>query len=238
MSFRLKTRRGIVRRKRKLFRKKKKVVKPTQQKMTSRGVVGIFPNTIVQKMKVCVPFVLTSGAGGALASVAFVANSAYDPFVTGAANTQPLYYDQISALYQRYQVLNSKLKFTFSNTSAVANTSPIVSLHLKDSLGALAAPRMQLEDKRSSYVRLDDNQSGNSVYTRGSLTRTYSDKSWWKQDSTDRSALINADPALNGRVYYLLSISDTAALTQCTVTGIVEMEMLVLFHEPIDPGLS
>ncbi len=47
-------------------------------------------------------------------------NSIFDPNRTGVGH-QPLYFDQYSALYNRYRVLNTRWKITFGNTTGTYN---------------------------------------------------------------------------------------------------------------------
>lgn len=58
-------------------------------------------------------FSLTTTAGGGVATQQFRCNGMYDPNVTGTGH-QPLYFDQVAAVYDHFTVLKSYLKLTLS----------------------------------------------------------------------------------------------------------------------------
>lgn len=60
---------------------------------------------------------LTAGAG----TYVFTCNGVYDPNVTGTG-TQPLYFDQTSAVYDHYTVVASRAKFQLNDSSNKATT--------------------------------------------------------------------------------------------------------------------
>ena len=69
---------------------------------------------------------LSSTGSVAFNTHTFRANSVFDPDWTGAGH-QPTRFDQLAALYQRYEVLKSKIRVQFT-TGQLADTSTTVAL--------------------------------------------------------------------------------------------------------------
>lgn len=79
-----------------------------------------------------VAFNISAGTGVALYK--FLANSMFDPNSTGTGR-QPLYFDQLSAIYDHYTVLRSRIRVSPNHIS----TLPILySLYLDDDTSAVA----------------------------------------------------------------------------------------------------
>jgi len=74
------------------------------------AIPPIISNTLVYGEK----FTLTTGSG--IGTYLFSCNGLYDPNITGTGH-QPLYFDQLSELYDHYRVVSSKITIT-------VNTSP------------------------------------------------------------------------------------------------------------------
>lgn len=57
-------------------------------------------------------------SGGTFAqSITTRGNSAFDPALDGATGSQPIGFQQLSGLYDRYKVMGSRMKIIFANTS-------------------------------------------------------------------------------------------------------------------------
>lgn len=61
---------------------------------------------------------LANAAPSAINTAVFCANGIYDPNVTGTGH-QPMYFDQMGALYDQYTVIMAKCVCTFTNTGTV-----------------------------------------------------------------------------------------------------------------------
>lgn len=68
------------------------------------------PNILKSRLKYSEIVSFTLNANG-LAGFVFSANGLFDPNVTGTGH-QPMYFDQMMALYDHYHVMNSTIKFT------------------------------------------------------------------------------------------------------------------------------
>jgi len=102
---------------RKLKRKSRgRKIRRNLKNKTSVSVGLGFPKslTMVQKYREIIPF--SGGAGGAMQSYLVSCNGIYDPNITGTGH-QPLYFDQLTALYDHYTVIGSRIKYNIINTS-------------------------------------------------------------------------------------------------------------------------
>lgn len=81
-----------------------------------------FPERLSNTLKYAETVDLTlSGAGGA--NYAFRCNGIYDPNSTGTGH-QPLYYDDLTSIYDHWTVVSSTIKVTQAINEASTNTTP------------------------------------------------------------------------------------------------------------------
>lgn len=164
--------------------KRKRSMKPYQRKtrrktnrMLTQRVVQLtpalkgtgFPSQLRTKLRYCDVITLTSTLGS-VATHAFRMNSLFDPDASGAGH-QPYYYDQITALYNRYSVQNAKLTAKFSliaNTISTTQPSgPCVIGVKSDDDGTLAStdPNTLMEENDSITEFINNPLGGNNVKT-------------------------------------------------------------------------
>lgn len=84
------------------------------------GISG-FPDSLRTTLKYHQDIGISS-ASGAVAGNTFRANSLYDPDETGTGH-QPMYFDQLAAVYGRYQVVASTIRVCFTPVTETAGTS-------------------------------------------------------------------------------------------------------------------
>lgn len=114
----------VVRKARKHMRKKPTrialgpTVKPNMRLSLTSNKLNMdpFPQKWTRCLTYSDSFVLTTPILGVVSEQIFSLNSIYDPDVTNAGH-QPLYHDQIAALYNFYLVTGCKLEVTFSDPS-------------------------------------------------------------------------------------------------------------------------
>lgn len=111
-----------IRRYRKRYPKKRTYRRKTTKRTLRKNVV---PRTLAtvglglpKKMLISHKYINTSSLSipamtTALQTFQFTCNGMYDPNITGGGH-QPLYYDQLSAIYNHYCVIGSYIKITFS----------------------------------------------------------------------------------------------------------------------------
>lgn len=96
---------------------------------------------------------LATTAGG-IQEYLFAANGLYDPNITGAGH-QPMFFDQISAMYLHYTVLRSKISVQFVPVVASAGCQSIrVALCLVPSTSAPANLNAAIENPRCNWVTI------------------------------------------------------------------------------------
>ena len=108
--------------------------KKTSKKATSRAMtmyrsprdMQIF-KPVTTKLVYTDTVLLASTGAVAFNTYTFRSNSVFDPDWTSVSGHQPTRFDQLSALYQRYEVLKSKIRVQFT-TGDVAPTSTTVAL--------------------------------------------------------------------------------------------------------------
>lgn len=90
------------------------------------GSVPLLPPNHLTKLAYAEKVVIFEPVLNGGASTSFSLNSLFDPN-TGGVGVQPLYFDQISAMYGQYRVWGAKVKVIFCNTS-LSNTSIMASI--------------------------------------------------------------------------------------------------------------
>ena len=68
---------------------------------------------------------------GTLARYLWSCNGMYDPNRTGTGH-QPMYFDQLSALYNHYTVTSSRIRVEFTLESATVNSANIMGVYIED----------------------------------------------------------------------------------------------------------
>lgn len=124
------------------------------QKNTTTLGLG-FPRqvTVTQKYKEVIDW--SGGAGGAMQVYQFSANGLYDPNITGTGH-QPMFFDQLGALYDHYVVKASRYKVTVQNRGS---TFVKLGLFLNDDSSVTpASPEAVAEQASGKFYLLD--QSG------------------------------------------------------------------------------
>lgn len=175
-----------------------------------------------------------TGSSGALATVAFKANSLNDPTGSWSA-ALPNSLDQWAAFYQKYIVLGSKVKLRVTPT---ANTGAgIIGIHLADNgtplSGANAYKEMNLTKQRILTTQKD--------YT--VLNMGYSAKKFWhlaniKDDSEQEGAFSTTPGDPTDIAYYHVYAQDMNGGNTFTVECQLEMEFICYLCDPINLAAS
>jgi len=93
-------------------------------KLNPLGGLSAFPREFVTSLRYCDAYTLTSTSNAMSSRQYMRMNSVHDPDQTSTGH-QPLFYDQIMAVYGRYVVLKSRCKVTFSTIpNAIATSQP------------------------------------------------------------------------------------------------------------------
>lgn len=77
-----------------------------------------FPKKVTVTHKYNETVIIPTGTLGTMSTYNFTCNGMYDPNASSTGH-QPMYFDQLSALYDHYTVIGSKITVTFSNQTGV-----------------------------------------------------------------------------------------------------------------------
>lgn len=138
-------------------------------------------------------------AATAFASNTFYVNSLYDPDYTGTGH-QPMGFDQLSPLYNRYVVTGAKITTTFETSSSSMTTGTTVGITVHEGAAFYASSSQDvetlIEQGKTSYKMLGVATGGNAVCT---ITRNISMRKEFAVDdiistNADYGALCNTSP--------------------------------------------
>lgn len=199
----------------------------------SRGVYGL-PDEFTTRLRYVDVYTLTS-TSGAIGKQVMRMNGLFDPDFTGTGH-QPYYFDQLAALYGRYQVMGSKLTAEFSpvaNAIATAQPSgPILVGAFSDSDGTVSSTvSTLLETSAVKACFLGNQHGGNNVKT---LTVTYSPERdlGLAGDDDTLSAAISTNPSAQWFGGVFMTEQGTASPTAVMVK--IQVEYYVKFSRVTD----
>lgn len=227
----------IITNKRKRFAKravKKWVSKRPRSVVTYRPTVAIgrgFPKKLIMTHKYVDNFTLTSTTGG-FANYVMTANGIYDPNISGTGH-QPMFHDQVAALYNHYIVLGSKCTFKFTPETTTTNTIRVCAF-VEDaaslSLSNIDAVSEQVSGKVPKYCT-----AGNNIVQ--GFTMKYSAKKYWGADYLAKDDLQGSGANPTEQVYYVLvAVADDVATIAINVT--VCIDYIVMWREPKETAQS
>ncbi len=203
MPFR-KRRRKRAYKKRAVRRYKKR--KPHMTRMSWRKMGNISPDTLYTKLKYTATN--TSSATAAFAYI-YSLNSAFDPDVTGIGG-QPLGFDQYSTLYNKYQVMGSKISVKMINDSTTV--SILAALYPSTSSSPVTYSE-GAEQKYSQWRYINNSHGANNMKT---MSKYLSVRKLIGRNTNSQNftALSSANPA--SRQYWIItgrSLDGIAAAT-------------------------
>jgi len=192
-----------------------------------------FPDKLTLTLKYAEQFSLTTPASANAVSYVFSCNGLYDPNITGTGH-QPLYFDQLMAIYDHYCVLRSKIKVTA--TSHPTTTTPQqVSVYIGDDASVISTQHLTLLEQSSARA---------NISMLNGDTPKYLYNNWTAQDSFTKDPL--AKDSLKGtssanpteQSTYIINVNDVSGVGVTTVYFTVEIEYQTTFFELTDIGGS
>ena len=152
-----------------------------------------FPNKIICRHRYCQTFTLDGGVGSA-SSFSLGLNNLYEPI---AAGHQPMGFDQMSALYQKYKVLGAKVTATFANVSNTLDTgNQYVGLQIHENSSYTPSYISQIVERgRCAYKLLGLANGGHDTCT---LTVNWSGKEWYGKNNysgQDVAGSVSSNPS-------------------------------------------
>jgi len=197
----------------------------------SRGDYG-FPDRMVTKLRYC-DVVNLSGGGQTLRQNLFRMNSIFDVDFSGTGH-QPMWHDQLAAIYTRYRVLGSKAKVTFCPQTVNADETTLagpwhVGVTGKQTSSVLGQGSYNyLEDPDNDWAVLADRQGSPAVVTKY-LTFSPKRDLGYGADEDVVSAAFGSNPS---SMYYLDAWSiDVGNSTVSNMVVTVDIEFTVEVYQ-------
>jgi len=182
------------------------------------------PDQLRVKHKYVETYPLTS-TSGAMGQFVFSANGMYDPNITGAG-VQPLYFDQLAALYDHYTVVSSKCTITCMQSSSAIPT--ICALVKDDDTGNVYA-------SINGSISNDTTSWGYSTYNNPPLKLV----KFYNSGRTYGVRDLAGDPTMSGtsaanpteQTYFRFIIQSSDFTTTSSVNFTVEIEYDAIWRE-------
>jgi len=174
----------------------------------------------------------TSGAGTP-SYYYFSCNGMYDPNITGTGH-QPLYFDQMTVLYDHYTVIGSKITYRIVQTDLTTKAVHI-SLFLNDETGLTANSLQAISEQSSGVTRL---------IPQGSTSETFLTKKWSAKATFGGSVLGNDLLAGNAssnpqeQTYFTLGVQCPDLTSAASLIINVEIDYIAVWDELADVNSS
>lgn len=207
--------------------KRRRITRYRRRKLIPRAPSGMHVNRPV-KMRYCFQGYITSTTG-ILETIVFSANNLFDPEVA-AGGHQPMGFDQMALLYQRYLVLGSKISINVADNASTHQTPCMVGCLLTDD--AAVAPYVTntgyIEAKRGTWRAIT---GGSHKTTR--MSYKYSPKKFWGiKDIKDNRLKIGSSVGSSPeeQAYFMLWCQSLDGGTQSVAITVV-IDYIVQFTE-------
>lgn len=184
----------------------------------NRGVRTGFP----LKMKIAHKYVETLSlisTSGALSQYNFSANGMYDPNLTGVGH-QPLYFDQMTALYNHYTVIGSKIKVNIVPTASGQSPSTFA-VYLNDDASNVTNMGTVREYNNAKFITFPADCNENKyVSSRWSMKKAFG------KGGSLANSLMRGSISSNPQEYQAYTLSfqsvDLASTTSVYITVVIE----------------
>lgn len=227
-------RRKTFRRKR-AYRTRRKRTRTRKSRAPVVAIGGQIQHTFPRMMKFThryTDMLVLTGVAGATGSYTFSANGLYDPNITGTGR-QPLCFDQMSALYDHYCVIGSKINIRVCATSTLI-PAQYFGVYINDDTGTTPG-------SAAGYIA---NGRAFRLLPPGGVNTTSMKASWSAKKVFGKSALANVD--LQGTAatnpteqsYYTLFVGTVDQSSNASVSVIVDIEYIAIWKETKDLDLS
>ena len=167
----------------------------------------------------------TSDSLNGCGSYLFQANNLYDPNYTGTGH-QPLYYDQLTGIYNHWTVISSKMTIRVQRVSNPVQVQCVLLLDDDATLGTTNNINLLTERSGAVFGAADP---GNGLLL--TLSKTWSARKWFGANPLDNDNLqgtVSAGPSEG--VYYGFMVQDLTGTSQ-SVACHVTMEFNVIWDE-------
>lgn len=181
------------------------------------------PKTKLVKLRYCETLQLDAGGTDVAVEHRFRANSVYDPDRT-AVGHQPMYFDQLAAIYESYEVLGAKIKVAFSPT---ASTACLVGVIRDNDTSTTYNNRTALMENPSSRYKVISPESKTlTMSCNWSARKTFGPN--YNRD--DNEALVTTNP-VNESDFVIWAINQHATEDPSGINCMVTIDYIVKFSE-------
>lgn len=166
-----------------VFSKKKNTI-TKRKNVRFRNTVSVgkgFPKKMVMTHKY-VDLISMTASGGTVATRQFVCNGMYDPDYTGTGH-QPMYFDQMSALYNHYTVIGSKITVKTVNSYGPASSPAYWFTLAQNDDGTISYNSLSTQSERGD--------GKTRLVTAGSTSTPYAVNKWSAKKTFGGSVLAN-----------------------------------------------
>lgn len=190
---------------------------------------GLMAKRFVQRHRYVQRVPLDAGMG-TLATDTFTLNGMYDPYVAVGGH-QPLYFDQLGALYNHYTVIGAKMTVDFCSEATGATGTHIVGIEVTSSSAPTTAITDIYEQSTAKYGVLTNLNSTakKRISRKVSIKKWLGAKNLMDEDQLSGHAGANPNEQLYAHVFSG-GISDT--YDPIRVYCIVMIDYLAVWHEP------
>jgi len=192
---------------------------------TTLGTTFGFPKMLKFKHKYASQIDLSPGAS--MSHYLFRANGMYDPDYTGTGH-QPMYFDQMSALYNHYTVIGSKIKYTVVPAGTTVQVPYKVITWINDDAATVGNIDALAENKFAKQRIC----GGGINPTKVVVTNTWSAKKFFGGSIMANDQLQGSNGADPTEVsYFQLTIRSIDGVSTVNVHVIVEIEYVAVWKE-------
>lgn len=188
----------------------------------------VFTETVLLNSSSSVPFVTHT----------FRANSLYDPDFTGVLGHQPYRFDQLAAIYGRYEVLSSKCRVQFATGEKTLTTTTTGPWHVGVVCSSQATPAGTGTDPGYTLAEAPRADHGALCADMVKQCNTYWDRSLNGVVKHDDSltAAVTGNPGSEG--YYIIWMFNEGETIVTNVLAHVRIEFDVQFTRPLQVAVS
>ena len=206
-------------------RKKRQLSRPKRTLNKLPKQVFGFPDSYRCKLAYNTTITLSPASGnGYFDSHTFRANSLFDPDYTGVGQ-QPTYFDQLSAVYERYRVIGCKMKLTVVNTNSSNPVEFLVYPSNDTGVGATNILDLSMNNDAGKLMVISSEGSSNlRQYNRYCPINTITDVNRsvvWNENNYASATTTNP----SSQAYLHLCGASQAAQSDSTIQVIVRLEI-------------
>jgi len=194
-----------------------------------------FPSKMLFKHRYVENLVMTCTAG-AISVQNWKCNALYDPNHTGGGH-QPMFFDNMCAIYDHYHVIGSRIKLRFTDTDATADSTPLfVGVFINDDVtlptsnisimeNKLGKWMMTSEDSRQNIYQLNTSYSTKKLQGGGSIMANDQLQGTATSDPTELS-------------FYSVWVQPADGSSTVSIRMVAEIDYIAVWTELKDPDYN